>query len=291
MFGSFLTVLGDFVLFRVYSRIRTMQNNHFEEYIEKYQEAQLKIDSYLIRRMNLIASQTVVRLGDFNLIGALAMISFKESQLVAVLSPNEISHFNRFVGKASTLLLAFDKPGVKEPVRFHLRVSLVSITPLPNRANICIVRLVFKMIPPEFMTMLCDLFDDLESRKNAYQTHCEEMMEIDPKDFHVAAIKPKAELSLDGKKTMVGINSISSCRANVTIVEWPYGSVDENRFTLKLLGIAGSFPVGCAFEEKAPEAPGNYAVTLDFSNELIYNIEEWKTRISIRARSAKQASS
>jgi hypothetical protein len=264
-----------------------MQTTHFEEYLEKYKDTQLKIDSYLIRRMNLIANQTTARLGDYNMAGALAMISFTEAQLIAVLSPNEITHFNRFVAKASTLILAFEKPGIKEPVRFHLRVSLVSITPLPNRANICLIKLQLKMLPPEFMTLLCDVLDDIESRKQAYENLCQDMMVIDPNDFVIAAIKPKGELGVGATKILIGINAISTCRAKITLESWPFAPDIENRFSLKLVGIPGSFSVPCCFDGEIPGKAGSYEMKLDFSNELIFNIEEWKTRLTIRSRSAR----
>jgi hypothetical protein len=264
-----------------------MQNGHFEAYQEKYRDVKLKMDSYLIRRMNLIANQTVVRLGDYNLIGALAMISFTDAQLLAVLSPNETSHFNRFNGKPSTLVLAFDKPGIKEPVRFHLRVSLIAITPLPERPNICLISLTLKLIPPEFMVTLCDLFDDVETRKQAYESMCGEMMQVDPKDFQVAAIKPRGEFAAAGTRCLVDIKALSSCRADIVFGEWPFKEALPDRVSLKLIGISGSFVVVGAFEGSKPAGPGPCSLKLDLSNELIYNLEEWKTRIAIRSRAAK----
>jgi hypothetical protein len=266
-----------------------MQNGHFEAYQEKYRDVKLKMDSYLIRRINLIANQTVVRLGDYNLIGALAMISFTDAQLLAVLSPNETSHFNRFNGKPSTLVLAFDKPGIKEPVRFHLRVSLIAITPLPERPNICLISLVLKLIPPEFMETLCDLFDDIETRKQAYENMSNDLMQIDPKDFQVATIKPRGEFTASGIRSLVDIKALSSCRVDIAFIDWPFKEAMPDRVSLKLIGLEGSFMVSGGFEGEKPSGPGPCSLKLGLSNELIYNLEEWKTRITIRSRAAKAA--
>ena len=266
-----------------------MQTTHFDAYREKYQDTHLKIDNYLIRRMGLIANQTTLRMGDYHMQGALAMVSFGGAQVLAVLSPNEIAHFSRFVGKPASLILAFDRPGIKEPVRYHLRITMSAITPIPNRSNICLVQLQFKLIPPEFMSLLCDLLDDLSARREAYDTKCEDMLEIDPKDFHVAAIKPRGEFFLGTNRIMVDINAVSLCRIRLTIPSWtfPADTAADTHFNIKLVGIAGSFVISGTFEGELPMQGGTHELKVDFSNELIDNSEEWQTRISIRARAAK----
>jgi len=129
----------------------------------------LKVDTYFLQRTGFVANQTILKLGEYSLNCVPATIGLEESRFLAVLTPAEINHFGRFKAGTHVLILTFDDRENNDVARFHLRVTLVDLVPVPERKNVCFLMLKLKSLPPEFVLFLGDFLDALEARKEAWE--------------------------------------------------------------------------------------------------------------------------
>ncbi len=137
--------------------------------LQKWGQTTLKVDTYFLHRTGFVANQTILRLGEYNLNCVPATLGVDESRFLAVLSPAEVNHFARFKVGTQTLILTFDDAEKKDIARFHLRVTLVDLVPVPDRKNVCFLLMKIKAIPPEFVLFLGDFLEGLEARKEAWE--------------------------------------------------------------------------------------------------------------------------
>jgi len=129
-----------------------------------------KVDTYFLRRTGFVANQTILKLGEYSLNCVPATLGLEESRFLAVLTPVEANHFVRFKEGTHVLVLTFDDPENKDVARYHLRVALLDLVPVPDRKNVCFLLLKIKSIPPELISFLGDYHEALEARKAAWES-------------------------------------------------------------------------------------------------------------------------
>jgi len=138
--------------------------------LQKWGQTTLKVDTFFLQRTGFVANQTILKLGEYNLHCVPATLGVEESRFLAVLTPVEVNHFARYKVGTQILILTFDDAEKKDVDRFHLRVTLVDLVPVPERKNVCFLLLKIKSIPTDFVLFLGDYFEGLEARKAAWET-------------------------------------------------------------------------------------------------------------------------
>jgi hypothetical protein len=146
----------------------------------KLAQTVLKVDSFFLRRTGFLAAQTILKLGEYNLNCVPATIGLEEARFLAVLTPAETNLFSKLTTGLHILILTFDDPDKRDIARFPIRVGLVSIEPVPNRKNVCILRLKLKSMPAEFVLFLGAYQEELEARQKSWDDLGEVAYELTP---------------------------------------------------------------------------------------------------------------
>jgi len=186
--------------------------------LQKLGQTTLKVDTYFLQRTGFVANQTILKLGEYNLHCVPATIAVEESRFLAVLTPVEVNHFARFKVGTHILILSFDDPDRKDVARFHLRVSLIDIVPVPERKSVCFLLLKLKSLPAEFVLFLGDYLEALDERKVAWETQATDPIEASP---GAGSLDPKALVAADSDQVAVTIRSFHTKRIELTWSESP----------------------------------------------------------------------
>ena len=183
--------------------------------LQKFGQNALKVDTYFLHRTGFVANQTILKLGEYNLNCVPATLAVDESRFLAVLTPSEVSHFARFKVGTHILILTFDDPENKDIARFHLRVTLVDLVPVPDRKNVCFLLIKLKSIPAEFVLFIGDYLETLEARKASWET-----LGAEPIGVPGASIDSQAVITAGDDKVPV---SLASFHTKLVRLTWPQG--------------------------------------------------------------------
>jgi hypothetical protein len=184
--------------------------------LQKFGQSPLKVDTYFLHRTGFVANQTILKLGEYNLNCVPATLGVEESRFLAVLTPVEVNHFARFKVGTHILILTFNDPENKDIARFHLRVTLVDLVPVPDRKNVCFLLLKLKSLPAEFILFLGDYLEALDVRKESWET-----LAAEPIDVTAASLEHNAVVTVGDEKTPVGVTAFHTKLVRLT---WPEGA-------------------------------------------------------------------
>ncbi|HTX73403.1 MAG TPA: hypothetical protein VMC79_11300 [Rectinemataceae bacterium] len=246
-----------------------MQQSQDSGVEERYRGVVAKADPFFIRSTSLVAQQMLLRIGDYSLAAAPAYFSFEEVSLLLVLRTEELALFGRYVSGTCSLLLVFDLPGSKEPVRFLLRARLASIDALAGRANVCMARLTLKTLPPLYVEILTAFFSELEARKQKRELIADQWIEPGPS----GVLPSKAVLVVGQGSWPVTLRSLCTKQVRLNL-ERRVELKEPVAVTLKLSRAGQVFSVSCAPPTASQLEAGDILLDLDFSNELVSLIEE-----------------
>ena len=157
-----------------------MPNRDPQAIREKLGQTTLKVDSFFLRRTGFIAAQTILKLGEYNLNCVPASIGLTEGRFLAVLTPAEVGLFAKYKTGIHILILTFDDPDNNDIARYHLRVVLADLQPVPGRKNVCFLSLKFKALPAEFVLFLGAYQEELEARQESWEKWSAQVLEFSP---------------------------------------------------------------------------------------------------------------
>jgi len=249
--------------------------------LQKWSQSALKVDTYFLQRTGFVANQTILKLGEYSLNCVPATLGVEESRFLAVLTPVEINHFARFKVGTQILILTFDDPEKKDIARFHLRVTLVDLVPVPDRKNVCFLLLKLKSIPPEFVLLIGDYLEGLEARKEAWEALAGQFLSVAA--AKAANLAENVVVVLGDESVPVTIEEFHTKLIRMTWPQGPGARAGKGPAQLKLvlrghpLVLEGSLDAGGAF---VPE----------FHSEWLTFVEDLTFQKSFKASQAARSS-
>jgi hypothetical protein len=173
--------------------------------LQKLGQTTLKIDSFFLRRTGFVANQTVLKLGEYTLNCVPASIGVEEARFLAVLTPSEVSLFSKFKEGTHILILTFDNPEAKDIARFPLRIGLLSIDPVPERKNICLVTVKLKSLPTELVLFLGGYLEELDERLQSWESLAADLIPYAPERALTAGLGYGAVLQVGEQRLSVEV--------------------------------------------------------------------------------------
>lgn len=250
----------------------------------KFADVRVKVDSYFAKRTSLQTNHTILKLGEYNLMGAPAFLSMDEAHMLCVLSPQEVTLFGKFSNVTNTLVLEFLNPDHKEPLRFIIRVNLITITQLPGNRNVCMIHLKFKVAPAEYIRIFGTFLEEQEGRKAAYEKYADQYIVITEDAARIMGYNNYAELLFEDVKNKVVIKEISSRHAKVNLFGGAENLVGKAGLHLKLYFKAAQFQVEASFPEGTKAEPGEAVLDLGFSNDLLNIYDDYQFKLTMAAK-------
>jgi hypothetical protein len=250
-----------------------MQIQDSQAILRKYKGTTIKVDSFFLKRTSFVSNQTLLKLGEYNLLCVPAYLGFEQAQFLVVLTPSEVSLFTKFISVTNTLVITFEEHESKDIARFHIRVNLIAITPL-ERKNVCMLTVQYKSIPSELVVVLGNYLDEMEARKTAFESLANDWIEIDGENSDVLGYNHYAELLHGDDRVKVRLVALHSKQARLVLPhalpEW-----EGRRPTgLRLYFKTGQFTLDGVLE---PES----LFSMGFSNELLNILEDFRFRQTV----------
>lgn len=187
--------------------------------LQKLGQTPLKVDSFFLRRTGFIASQTILKLGEYNLNCVPATIGAEEARFLAVLTASEINLFGRYKEGTHVLILTFDNPDNKDIARFPLRVGLQEILTVPDRKNVCFLVLKLKSLPGELLAFLGNYLEALEDRLALWESLSSEFEECQPSTMLPAGLGYGAVLAAGEQRIPVSLTRFHTQRIEFRLTE------------------------------------------------------------------------
>lgn len=246
--------------------------------LQKLAQTTLKVDGYFLQRTGFVSNQTVLKLGEYSLNCVPATIGIEESRLLAVLSPGEQAHFLKFKGGTQILLLAFDSAERRDIMRFPVRVTFVDLVPIPDRKNVCFLVVKAKSFPSEFILFLGDFLEELEGRREAWETSGTELIPI---TAGPTSLDPNAVVVCGEQKLSV---QVSAFRTQLISLVWSPepGPLAENSVVHLRLNVRNHPMV----LEGHLGAEGNFIP--EFHPEWLSFIEDYLFQNSLKSRGSQR---
>ncbi len=250
-----------------------MQIQDSQALFKKYRGTTIKVDAFFLKRTSFVSNQTLLKLGEYNLLCVPAYLGFEQAQFLAVLTPSEVSLFNKFTTVTNTLVMTFEEHESKDVVRYHIRVNLLSIAPL-ERKNVCLLTVQYKAMPAELVVVLGNFLDEMEARKTAYESLAREFVEITAPVAEMMGYNHYAELLFQTEKLKVKLMALHSKQARLVLPQGTAGWADRSGTVLKLY-----FRTAQVSLDGKLDADGVF--TMQFSNELLNILEDFRFRETV----------
>jgi hypothetical protein len=148
------------------------------EYLSQINDVKVKVGNHFITNTHILPNQTILQVGDYNLICSPAIISMSEISLLMVLTENEQNLFGRYQKTIQALSLNFEATDSPEPLRYRIRVRVEKLEALPGRKNICMFHCSILSCPGGLANTLGLYIRGLEDKKEQYNAKANDFIDF-----------------------------------------------------------------------------------------------------------------
>lgn len=255
-----------------------------QEYMTKYADHLVRFNPYTIKKMGLLQSQTLLKLEDYMLICAPYQLSMHRVVLLVILSSDEITFFQQFQKKLTSLNFSFQKSGNKNPINLFIRGTLDKIGPVKGKANVCMVDLAYKTCPNDLVEIIGDYIISFESLKTQYENFKDRAVEITKKSAQTLRFNNYAETQIGSQKLRTDLISLAVNELILEIPDSVQGLEEGQKLFCKLYFQTYQFIVnGKATKiESTNKGHKRVSVSIAFSPELVEIMDDYFFRLSFK---------
>jgi hypothetical protein len=113
----------------------------------------------------------MLKLEDYMLICAPYQLSMSRVILLVILSRDEVSFFQQFQNKLTSVNMSFLKPTNKNPINLFIRGTLTRLGPVKGRDNVSLFEVVYKVCPNDLVEIIGDYLLAYESLQSQFETY------------------------------------------------------------------------------------------------------------------------
>jgi hypothetical protein len=186
-----------------------MEKDTAKLFWSKYAQEAIRIDPFVIRKMGLLQTQTVLRIGKYSIIGAPLSISMQKAVLFVILSKNELNALRPYQNNVHLLRFAFQPKGMEKPLKFFVYVTISSIDELKDKENVCMVDVAYKNTPMDLINIIGRFLDSQKKLKNQYQVLASQEVSINNETSEQLQIKRYLQSQILSRMIEVKILSLS----------------------------------------------------------------------------------
>jgi hypothetical protein len=185
-----------------------------QEYKEKYSEQTIRFNPYAVKKMGLQQSQTLLKLEDYMLICAPYQLTMDRVVLLVILSREEISFFQQFQNKLTSVNMSFLKPTNKNPINLFIRGTLTRLGPVKGRDNVSLFEVVYKNCPNDLVEIIGDYLLAYESLQGQFVTYKDREVEMNEEIARTMRFNDFVESQIGGQRVQtklisVGVNKVA----------------------------------------------------------------------------------
>jgi hypothetical protein len=191
--------------------------SRLQEYKEKYCEQMIRFNPYAVKKMGLQQSQTLLKLEDYMLICAPYQLSMDRVVLLVILSREEISFFQQFQNKLTSVNMSFLKPTNKSPINLFVRGTLTRLGPVKGRDNVSLFEVMYKNCPNDLVEIIGDYLLAYESLQGQFSTYKDRTVEMNEEVGRTMRFNDFVESQIGGQKVQTNLLSIGVNKIDLEI--------------------------------------------------------------------------
>jgi hypothetical protein len=188
--------------------------SRIQDYVEKYSDQTIRFNPYAIKKMGLQQSQTLLKLEDYMLICAPYQLSMQRIILLVILNRNEVTFFQQFQNRLTSVNMSFQKPANKNPINLFIRGTLTRLGPVKGRDNVSLFEIVYKSCPNDLVEIIGDYLLAHESLRVQFENFKDREVEMDEQVARTMRFNDYVESQIGDQKLQtklmsVGVNKIA----------------------------------------------------------------------------------
>ncbi|MBN1413108.1 MAG: hypothetical protein JW969_19870 [Spirochaetales bacterium] len=186
-----------------------MDKNRTKQYWDKYASEAVRIDAFVIRKLGLLQTQTVLRIGKFSIISAPLTISMQKAVLFVILSKNELNMLRPYQNNVHLLRFAFQPKDRDKPLKFFVYTTISRIEEIKDKENVCMVEVVYKNTPEDLINIIGQFLDIQKKLKNQYTLLGENAVSLNNESAQQLQVKRYLQCNIASRMIEVKILSLS----------------------------------------------------------------------------------
>ena len=99
-------------------KIEEVAKSQIDNYRARYSDRVIRFNNYTIKKTGLVGSQTLLKIGEYNLGCAPFQLSMERVILLLILSGQEMQFFQQLLQKMCSVSFSFIKPKQPDPINF-----------------------------------------------------------------------------------------------------------------------------------------------------------------------------
>jgi hypothetical protein len=255
-----------------------------EDYKEKYSDQIIRFNPYAIKKMGLQQSQTLLKLEDYMLICAPYQLSMQRVILLVILSRDEISFFQQFQNKITSVNMSFLRPTNKNPINLFIRGTLTRLGPVKGRDNVSLFEVLYKNCPNDLVEIIGDYLFSYSSLKTQFDNFKNREVEMNEKVARTMRFNDYAESQIGAQKIQTRLMSVGVDKMAIEIPgRFPAPAAGEILVT-KLYFQTYQFLVNGKVTAVEPLGSGSKKVMMEvgFTPELVEIMDDYFFRTSFK---------
>jgi hypothetical protein len=258
--------------------------SRFEEYKEKYAEQTIRFNPYAVKKMGLQQSQTMLKLEDYMLICAPYELSMNRVILLVILSRNEVSFFQQFQNKLTSVNMSFLRPTNKNPINLFIRGTLTRLGPVRGRDNVSLFEVVYKVCPNDLIELIGDYLLAYEALQTQFETYRGREVEMNEQTARTMRFNDYVESQFGNRKVQTRLLSVGVNKLALLIpADLPVPQVGQSLLS-KLYFQTHQFMVNGKVTAVQSPAGGDRKVSMEveFTPELVEIMDDYFFRTSFK---------
>ncbi|MEE8592415.1 MAG: PilZN3 domain-containing protein [Spirochaetia bacterium] len=185
-----------------------------QEYKEKYSDQTIRFNPYAVKKTGLQQAQTMLKLEDYMLICAPYQLSMDRVILLVILSRDEVSFFQQFQNKLTSVNMSFLESINKNPVNLFIRGTLTRLGPVKGRDNVSLFEVMYKSCPNDLIEIIGDFLLAYETLQGQFASYKDREVEMDKQAARTMRFNDYVESQIGDQKLQtkllsVGVNKIA----------------------------------------------------------------------------------
>jgi hypothetical protein len=177
----------------------------------RFSEQNIACSQYALSKLNVDRSHCFLKIEEYVILCVPFQLGFRRSILLASLSQQELTFFQRYVKGMVGLSMALNPDSRPEPVKFFIHCNLSTISQMKGRENVGLFVVEYKTSPNELVKMLGAYLENQERLKTQYEDYGKSFIKITPETARAMGYNMYATIMEPGKEARrVQIFNLSS---------------------------------------------------------------------------------
>lgn len=245
--------------------------------VEAYRGRLIVFNPHAVKNTGIKQNQTVLKLDTYNIIAVPYRMSVSNVVLLAFLSGDELTFFQKYIGSLCSLSLVFQRPDQLETLKLFVRCTLLQIGQMKGRDNVGLINLEMKSCPNDLLAIIAEYLVRIEQLKTKAEDYRDKPVSITAENARALQYNNYALLSAGSGEQRIRVFALCSNQIDFLSLPDAADIPVGTKLRIKLFFQQYQFTVGGSVTAAArlPSGVLRVKAALEFSLELTEILEHY----------------